>query len=67
MEQQIHSIIQEIFYDLQACCEEAGERLCAEGLTDAVGDRMHDDNAEYRTMPYEQRRAMVFKICRQYI
>jgi hypothetical protein len=67
MEQKIHSIIQEIFYDLQACCEGVGEDLCTEGLTDAVCDRMHDESAEYRAMVWEKRRAVVRKICRQYI
>lgn len=67
MQDQIHGFINEMFYDLQACCREAGERLCSEGLADAVCDRMHDENAEYRAMPYNQRRAMVLKICRQYV
>jgi hypothetical protein len=66
MEQQIRSIINDVFYDLQACAEEMGETLDAEGLADCVGDRMFDDCPEYRNMPYEQRRALVVNICKQY-
>lgn len=67
MEQQIRSIIQEVFHDLQACCAESGERLCAEGLADAIADRMYDSNPEYRAMSYEQRAAVVLRICKQYV
>ena len=66
MEKQIVSYINEMFYDLQACCLGVGETLCAEGLADAICDRMHDECAEYRALPWEQRRDMVLKICRQY-
>lgn len=67
MEQQIRRIINDVFYDLQEACEFGGEPLCAEGLADCVGDRMHDESEEYRAMPYEQRRKMTLKIAREYV
>lgn len=66
MEQQIRQIINDIFYDMAAALEECGETIDAESLADAVGDRMHDDSAEYRAMPYEVRRAMTLRIAQQY-
>lgn len=44
-----------------------GEGLDAESLADAVGDRMYDDCEEYRNTPYEERRALVLKICKEYV
>ena len=63
MEQQIRSIINEVFYDLQ---EALGEDLDAESLADTVADRMHDLSEDYRTAAYAERRALVLKICQQY-
>ncbi len=66
MKQQIRNIIQEIYMDLEAACAECGEQLDAESLADAVGDRMCDESADYRAMPYAQRRNLVLTICQQY-
>ena len=67
MEQQIRSIINDVFYDLEEACEFGGEPLCAEGLADCVSDRMHDKSAEYRAMPYAQRRALTLKIAKSFV
>ena len=67
MEQRMHQIIQEVFYDLEAACLECGEALDAEGLADTVGDRMCDESAEYRAMPWEERRALTLKVSKQYV
>ncbi len=67
MEQMLRRIVNEVFYDLQQASAECGEELCAEGLADYLGDRMHDDSAEYRATPYEQRRKMTLKIAREYV
>ncbi len=66
MEQQIRQIINDVYWDLEATMVECGETLDAEGLADCVGDRMHDNCAEYRAMPYAQRRAMTLRIAQQY-
>lgn len=66
MEQQMREIVQEVFYDLQAACEEFGDGLDAETLADTIGDRMCDQSAEYRAMPYEQRRAITLRVAQQY-
>lgn len=67
MEQQIRDIIAGAFSDLEAACAAVGENLDAESLADFVGDRMFDDNAEYRAMPYTLRRNRVLKICAEYV
>ena len=67
MEQEIRQVINEVFYDLEAACNDCGETLCAEGLADSVGDQMYDRNEEYRAMPYEQRRALTLKISKLYV
>jgi len=67
MQAKIRQIIADIHCDLFAACAEVGETLDAEGLADAVGDRMHDESEEYRNMPYEQRRAIVLRIAREYV
>lgn len=67
MEQQIRQIINDVYSDLEAALAECGETLCAEGLADCVGDRMHDLSEEYRSMPYPQRRALVLQVCQQYV
>ena len=67
MEQMMRRFVQECFYDLQAACEGCGEELDAEGLADFLGDRMHDESAEYRAMPYEQRHALALKVAKQYV
>ena len=67
MENQIRQYINDVFYDLEQACAESGESLCAEGLADAVGDHMYDVSAEYRAMPYDQRRAMTIRITQQYV
>ena len=63
MEQQIRTIINDVFYDLQEAC---GEDFDAESLADTVCDRMHDSSEEYRTAAYAERRAVVVRICREY-
>jgi hypothetical protein len=63
MEQQMHKIVSEVFYDLQ---EALGEDLDAGSLADTIGDRMHDLSAEYRAMPYEQRHAIALRIAGKY-
>ena len=67
MEQQIRSIISDIYLDLEAAVAECGEELDAETLADSVGDRMFDDVPEYRAMPYAERRALVLNLCKQYV
>ena len=66
MEQRMREIVQEVFFDLEAACAEFGETLDAESLADTIGDRMHDESAEYRAMPWEQRRAMTLRVAQQY-
>lgn len=66
MEQQMRQIVNDVFYDLQAACAECGEELDAESLADTIGDRMHDESEEYRSMPWEQRRALTLKIAKEY-
>jgi hypothetical protein len=63
MEQQIRTIINDVFYDLQEAC---GEDFDAEALADTVCDRMFDESDEYRNTDYLQRRAVVVRICREY-
>jgi hypothetical protein len=63
MEQQMHEIVQEVFYDLQATCDV----LDAETLADTIGDRMFDYSEEYRNTEYVKRRALVLKVARQYV
>jgi hypothetical protein len=67
MRQQMIKYINDVFMDLEAACQECGESLCAEGLADAVGDHMYDTSAEYRAMPYDQRRAITLQLCQQYV
>jgi hypothetical protein len=67
MEQRMRQLVEECFYDLEQACAEAGEPLCAEGLADFLGDRMHDESAEYRALPWEQRRAKALKVARNYV
>ena len=68
MEQQIRSIISDIYYDLKEAIESyGGGELDAESLADSVGDRLHDDCPEYRTMSYDEGRAIVLKICKEYV
>ena len=66
MEQQMRRIVEECYTDLAESCAQFGEELDAESLADFLGDRMHDDSAEYRAMPWEQRRALTLKIAKQY-
>ena len=66
MESKIRNIIQEIYSDTEAACAEWGESLDAESLADGVCDRLCDTSAAYLAMPYEQRRALVLKICKEY-
>jgi DNA-binding GntR family transcriptional regulator len=61
-----HRIINEIYSDLEAACAEFDEQLDAESLADSVGDRLHDELAEYGEMPYTERRAIVMSVCKQY-
>ena len=62
MEQQMRRIVEECYSDLAECGD-----LCAESLADFVGDRMHDESAEYRALPYAQRRAITLQVARDYI
>ena len=66
MEHRMREIVQEVYMDLEAACAEFGESLDAESLADTIGDRMHDESAEYRAMPYAQRRALTLKVAQQY-
>ena len=63
MEQRMREIVQEVYYDLVEAC---GEELDAETLADTIGDRMCDESLEYRSMPYEERRAITLRIAQQY-
>ena len=67
MEQLMRRIVNEVFYDLQQASAECGEELCAEGLADYLGDRMHDESAEYRSMPYPKRRAVALRVAQEYV
>lgn len=67
IKQEAAVIINEIYSDLEAACTEMGESLDAESLADSVGDRLHDNSEEYRSMPYPQRRALVLQVCKQYV
>lgn len=67
MKQQIIRIINDVYSDLQAVCEECGDSLDAETLADTVGDRMVDECPEYRAMPYAERRALVVSICKKFV
>jgi hypothetical protein len=67
MNQQVHSIINEVFSDLEQAFADVGALMDAEDLADTVCDRMYDESAEYRSMPYEVRRAHVVNICKQYV
>ena len=62
MEKQMRRIVEECYYDLAECGD-----LCAESLADFVGDRMSDESAEYRALPYAQRRAITLQVARDYI
>ena len=66
MENQMRQIVQEVFCDLEAACAECGETLDAESLADTIGDRMHDESAEYRAMPWDERRAITLRVAQQY-
>ena len=67
MKQKMNAYVHEVFYDLEAACQECGESLCAEGLADAIGDHMHDTSAEYRALPYNERRALALSVAQQYV
>ena len=62
MEKQMRRIVEECYSDLAECGD-----LCAESLADFVGDRMHDESAEYRAMPYAERRKITLQVARDYI
>lgn len=66
MEHRMREIVQEVYYDLLEAVGACGEELDAETLADTIGDRMHDESPEYRSMPWEQRRALTLNIARQY-
>ena len=66
MEQRMREIVQEVYYDLEAAVAEFGEELDAETLADTLGDRMHDESAEYRSLPYAERRAMTLRVAQLY-
>ena len=67
MKHQMRRIVNEVFYDLQQASAEVGEDLDAEGLADYLGDRMHDDSAEYRSLPYEERRAIALSVAKEFL
>lgn len=67
MEQLMRQIINDVFYDLEEVCRESGDTLDAEILADVLGDRMYDMSEEYRTTPWEKRRAMTLQIAQQYV
>ena len=67
MEHKMHAYVNDVFHDLEQACQECGESLCAEGLADAIGDHMYDISAEYRAMPYEERRAIALSVAKQYV
>jgi len=56
-----------IHSDVAEACACAGEELDAESLAGAVGDHLHDTREDYRAMPYKERRAMVLKICQNFV
>lgn len=66
MEQRMREIVAEVYYDLEAACAEFGEELDAESLADTIGDRMHDESAEYRAMPWDERRAITLRVAQLY-
>lgn len=67
MNRQIHSIINEVYSDLEQAFSVINAVLDAEDLADTVCARMFDESAEYRDLPYEVRRARVVKICKEYV
>lgn len=67
MNRQIHSIINEVYSDLEQAFSVINATMDAEDLADTVCDRMYDESAEYRDLPYEVRRARVVKICKEYV
>lgn len=67
MEQMMRQLINDVFYDLEEACACAGETLDAEILADTLGDRMYDMSEEYRTTPWEKRRAMCLQIAGEYV
>ena len=67
MEQMMRQLINDVFYDLEQACAEAGESLDAEILADTLGDRMYDMSEEYRNTPWPKRRAMCLQIAGEYV
>lgn len=67
MEQMMRQLVNDVFYDLEMACDEAGETLDAEILADTLGDRMYDMSEEYRNTPWEKRREMTLQIAREYV
>ena len=67
MEQMMRQLVNDVFYDLEMACDEAGETLDAEILADTLGDRMYDMSEEYRNTPWEKRRAMTLQIAQEYV
>jgi hypothetical protein len=67
MEQLMRQLVNDVFYDLEQACNEAGEKLDAEILADTLGDRMYDMSEEYRKTPWEKRRAMTLRIAGEYV
>ena len=66
MEQRMREIVAEVYYDLEMACAECGEELDAESLADTIGDRMFDESAKYRSMPWAERRAMTLRVAQLY-
>ena len=67
MENMMRQLINDVFYDLEEACAAGGEKLDAEILADVLGDRMYDMSEEYRTTPWEVRRAKTLKVAREYV
>ena len=66
LKQLAHSIINEVHDDLAMAAEESGCEFDSETLADCVGDRMHS-NDEFAALPYDERRAALEKICKEYV
>ena len=67
MEQQMRQLVNDLFSDLEEACAACGEKLDAETLADTLGDRMMDLSSEYRSTPWEVRRALTLQIAREYV
>lgn len=67
IDQHMHRIVAEVFYDLQQASADCGEPLCAQGLADYLGDRAHDELPAYRALPYAERSALALRVAQEYL